>query len=382
MRFVLRLASLIALLLNPRLAIADGEFTLAAPDYAWSFPRDHASHDSYKTEWWYYTGHLDCAETKETFSFQLTFFRSKLGRAELSEDDIAEMEEADSNYAIDQLYWAHAAIGDLNAGTFHHAELLNRGGIGVAGSREDTLHAWNGKWSTESMGDTHALRTEIRDENSGTAWTLRLLATPSRDPVLQGDNGFSRKTDGEGRASMYYSLPTMKVEGIVYKNDKPLAVTGSCWMDHEFMSNVLDERQAGWDWFGLQLDDGSALMVYQLRRKDGSVDPFSAGTFIPRDGEPRKLARADFDISPTGTWMSPSTSTEYPAGWTIVVRPLALELTLTPSIANQELTTKQTGRLNYWEGSVRITGTRGAEEITGRGFAELVGYGEAFDKSL
>lgn len=378
-----RLALLLALLL-PALACAEPaapEPTRAAPGYAWSWPRDHGAHDTYRSEWWYYTGHLDAVDGSRTFGFQLTFFRSLV----LPGDDAslpADAERADSAFAVSQMYWAHFAVSDLANGRFHHAEVLNRGGIGVAGARSDLLHVWNGRWSAEMLGDLHHLRAELRDPDAGRDLRLRLVLTPTKPIVLQGDGGYSQKAAAPGQASLYYSIPRLRVDGVLFDDDRPITVRGAAWLDREFGSSQLQPDQVGWDWFALQLDDQTELMVYAIRRADGSIERLSTGSFVRADGFARTLRFDDTAIRATRTWTSPHSGGVYPASWEIEVPSERLRLTVTPNLADQELHTRRTGRLDYWEGSVRVEGARDGQAVGGRGYVELVGYAAPFDRDI
>lgn len=368
----------------------------ALPGYVWSFPRDHGAHNDYATEWWYYTGHLD-AQDGRTFGFELTFFRTRVAREE--EDAADESNDAasdastndasnatsaraaDSAFAVEQMHWAHFAISDLGAKKFHFDERLNRGGVGVAGAREDMLNAWNGKWSVEALGDIHHLRAELRGDD-GVERAIRLALVPRKPLALHGDNGYSQKAGEVGNASMYYSFTNLDVQGTLYLDDQPLAVTGDAWMDHEFGTSQLADDQVGWDWFALNLDDGSELMLYGLRHADGAFGAWSGGTFVAKDGATTRLKRDDFAIAGDGTWTSPHTKGIYPQGWTLTVKPLALKLDVAANLADQELRTKLAGEVDYWEGSVAVSGTRDGAPVKGRGYVELVGYSRPFDGEI
>jgi predicted secreted hydrolase len=194
-------------------------------------------------------------------------------------------------------------------------------------------------------------------------FTLRLV--PLKAPVLNGDNGLSQKAAGAGRASYYVSLTRLEVEGTF----NGTAVTGSAWMDHEWFTHQLEENQRGWDWFSVQMDDSTELMLFQLRRMDGSIDPFSAGTFVAKDGRAEHLGRSDFELVPEAWWTSPRTGGRYPTGWRLRVPALRLDLHCVAAVSDQELTSVDESTPSYWEGAVVYSGSR-----AGKGYLEMTGY--------
>jgi predicted secreted hydrolase len=199
---------------------------------------------------------------------------------------------------------------------------------------------------------------------------LDLELTDLKGPVLQGDRGYSQKGPDPGNASYYTSLTRLQSAGTVRVGGVTFAVSGLSWMDHEFSTSALSPDQAGWDWFALQLEDGSELMLFQLRRADGSVDPFAGGTFVAPNGETRRLTRDDFELRVNGTWRSPRSRANYPAAWTIKLPSLELTLDIQPYLADQELDVSY----RYWEGAVKISGERAGRAVTGDGYIELTGY--------
>jgi predicted secreted hydrolase len=203
--------------------------------------------------------------------------------------------------------------------------------------------------------------------------SLSLVLESGKPPVLQGDRGLSQKGPEPGNASYYYSLTRMPSRGQVTVDGRAYAVTGQSWMDREWSTSALGENQVGWDWFALQLSDGGELMYYQLRQRDGSADPFSGGTLIPAHGEPVRLSREDVRLEVGDTWKSPNSGATYPARWRLAVPSHNLTLELTPALANQELPVS----VRYWEGSVRLSGSHAGVPVTGRGYVELTGYGDA-----
>ena len=350
------------------------EFRRALPGRIFSFPQDHFSHPEFKTEWWYYSGHLYSQE-KKSFGYQLTFFRTGLNR---------ETKNQRSKWSIQDLYFAHLAITDEFKKKFGYLEKISRGSLGEAGASsykpsEKTFRIWIEDWSIEGAGPTiqnHSLKAG--DKNFG----IELLLTPEKNPVIHGQNGISQKAEGEGYASHYYSISRLKTEGKIFLQNKEISVQGISWMDHEFGSSQLREYQAGWDWFSIQLANGMELMFYQIRWKDGKVDPHSSATIISPDGTHQHLAKKEFQIEALDQWKSSKSSAIYPSKWKIRVPGHQIELTLSPTVKDQELITKESTRVTYWEGSLKVEGKYQGGSINGMGYAELTGYAEPFFKGI
>ncbi len=370
-------AALLILLLLPGAATAQNppaQYRAASPGYTYSFPRDHFNHPDFQTEWWYYTGNVKSA-SGQTFGFQMTFFRQAVRR---SATPIAPM---DSPWVIEDLYLAHAALSDLSGGKFHHSERLNRAGPGIAGVSTEPGRIWNGNWQVLWEGNRQTLEAVAEQ------WTLRLTLDSRKPPVIHGQQGISQKAPGPGQASHYISLTRLAAAGTIEIGGKAYAVQGTAWMDHEFFTHPLAPEQVGWDWLSLQLDDQTELMLFRLRRRDGSLDPYSAATYVDVSGKPRHLSARDFTLRPiegraNDKWTSPATGAIYPIRWQVTVPSLALELEVSTRLPQQEMTT--TGGLvpNYWEGAVEISGTRGnsagnslvTSPVTGAGYLEMTGY--------
>ncbi|MBI2369354.1 MAG: carotenoid 1,2-hydratase [Deltaproteobacteria bacterium] len=373
------------------------EFRRALPGYQFSFPRDHYAHPEFKTEWWYYTGHLATAKG-ERYGYQLTFFRVGVadeapggagaaeGRkgAEASSPPRGERAIGQkgggkgpaSRWAIRQLYFAHLAVTDVGRRAFHHAERLSRGALGEAGASTEALRVWLGGWEVRGEGEVHHLVAD--DGQIG----LDLRLTPRKPPVVHGINGVSQKGEGEGFASHYYSLTRLQATGALTVGGRRLAVTGSSWMDHEFGSSQLKESQVGWDWFGLQLTGDTELMLYRIRRQDGTPDPHSSGTLIHPDGRTEHLPLQAVKVEVLGRWRSPRSGAVYPMGWRLSLPGHQGELTVTPLVQDQELETPKSTRVTYWEGAVTVSGRLGGRTVTGTGYVELVGYAERLRQRL
>ena len=299
----LALGLILALLLAGG-AGAGEAFETPRPGRVWSFPRDHGAHPEYKTEWWYYVGHLKAA-SGESFGYQLTFFRVALRKPD---------PQARSAWSLHTVYFAHLALTDAARRTFAFREKAGRGALGLSGAAAGTMKVWIDDWRAELQGEEFHLAAQ--DRGLG----LDLVLKPLKPPALHGDGGYSRKSAKSGAASYYYSLPRLDTRGTIIVDGRQLPVTGESWMDHEFFTSAMAPDLSGWDWFSLQLADGWEVMLYLLRHKDGSVDPASAGTLIDPQGSTRHLNLADFKVKPTGAWTSPHTQTKYPAGWEITSR--------------------------------------------------------------
>jgi predicted secreted hydrolase len=329
----------------------------ASPGRPLRFPADHASHPDYKTEWWYYTGHLKSAAGKR-YGYELTFFRQ-------GAEPVAQPK---SKWHAGHLYLAHFAITDIDGRRFRYAERINRPGLGIAGADTDRLRTWNDEWVAETLGDTHHLRARDGDVS------LDLLLDSVKPPVLHGTNGYSRKGTCESCASHYYSLTRLRARGWLTVNGKAEPVTGLSWMDHEFGSGQLQEDQQGWDWYSLQLSDGTDLMLYRLRRKDGTVVPQSSGTIVLANGTATHLTKDQATIRSSATWRSPASKAVYPLGWTIAVPSRNLHLTVSTPVQDQELRTARSTGVTYWEGAVDVRGTHQGKAVTGQGYIEMTGY--------
>jgi len=263
---------------------------------------------------------------------------------------------------------AHLAIGDFDGGVFRPYERFARGALGLAGASPTTLNVWLEDWrATALRPDDPSSPVRLVAADGDVA--LDLVLSPQRGPLLQGDEGLSQKGSQPGNASYYYSVTRWEAEGTLRVAAETLTVDGSAWMDREWSSSALEPGQIGWDWFSLQLDDGSDLMLYMMRRADGSVDSTSSGSWLSAAGQVHRLDSSDFAVVPTATWTSPD-GIEYPSAWRLEVSALELELEVMPRLADQQLR----GTFRYWEGGVRATGTRGGQQISGRGFVELTGY--------
>lgn len=324
------------------------------------FPRDHGPHPDYQTEWWYYTGNLRTPQGRH-FGYQLTFFR----RALLPP---AQRPERASNWDASQAYMAHFAITDTSGGAHRAFERLSRGSAGLAGAQAQPYQVWLNDWFVR---ETAPGSFELYASQDGLV--LQLNLTDRKGPVLQGDAGYSQKGPEPGNASFYVSYTRLESSGEIRIDQQVYPLSGLSWMDHEYSTSALSQGQVGWDWFSIQLDDGSELMFFQLRRQDGSIDPYSSGALIAADGTARRLSRDDFSIEVLDSWRSPVTQDEYPSRWRLLVPAVGIELQLTPHLQDQELDLTYA----YWEGAVSASGSRDGTPLSGDGYVELTGYASA-----
>ena len=346
---------------------------VAKPGYQWSFPRDHWAHPEYATEWWYFTGHLeDVDDPQRRFGYQFTVFR--VGLVPPGEEPAADP----SGWQTRQLLMGHAAIGDLSRKEHHFTDLLYRempllAGFGPPG---DPLVAWSRgpagteeKWTLHWNGDGFDL--EMHD--TGRGMSLVLATRPARPMVFQGPGGLSPKGREEQAASHYYSFTRLETTGRLTLGETTWEVSGTSWMDREFASSQLSPGQVGWDWMGLQLDDGRDLMLYLLRDADGGID-FSSATLLSKTGEVRYLGREEWSLGVLSHRKSEKTGAEYPSRWQLAIPVENLTVEIVPIFLDQENVAERSANLHYWEGAVHILDAR--QRRVGRGYVELTGYGE------
>jgi predicted secreted hydrolase len=329
----------------------------AAAGYQFEFPRDHASHPDYKIEWWYYTGNVRTSSGRR-FGYQVTFFRVGIDKSPSNP----------SVWAVRDLHMAHLAVSDPDGKRYRFDEKLTRSGPGLSGAATDRYRVWNEDWSAHlDANGQHVIRANGREAG------VELVLGEGKGPVVNGINGISQKGAQAGNASHYYSITRMPTTGSLVLDGERFEVTGESWMDHEFGTSFLEREQQGWDWLSLQLSDGRELMIYQLRRGDGSRDPRSSGTLVETTGRATHLAAADFTLTAQGPRVTTSSGAQYPTGWAIAVPGQRITLSVTTPLADQELTTAGAG-VAYWEGMVDVTGQSGGTAVTGHGYLEMTGY--------
>jgi predicted secreted hydrolase len=341
---------------------ATPEFAAVTPDHPIVLPQDTGAHAAFRTEWWYATGWLTTPDN-QPLGFQITFFRSATGH------DAADP----SAFAPSQLIIAHAALSDPALGHLTHDQRIARQGFGLAYAKPDNTDVKLDAWKIIRAADGHY---DVTVDANGFA--LHLALTPTQVPLIQGERGYSRKGPRPEQASYYYSEPQLRVAGSVVrpvaagsKSAGETAVTGAAWLDHEWSSTLLDTDAVGWDWLGANLTDGSALMAFKVRSRDGHA-VWAHATLRNRDGQVTTFGRDQVDFTPVRTWRSPRTNTSYPVSMT--VKTGALTWRLDPLMDDQELDSRQSTGAVYWEGAVRVS--RDGADV-GRAYLELTGYGNA-----
>jgi predicted secreted hydrolase len=316
-----------------------------------AFPRDHGSHPAFRTEWWYVTGWVTDDGGNE-FGVQVTFFRHRPGVAE----------DNPSAFAPRQLLFAHAALAEPRHGRLRHDQRAARAGFGLAEAREDTTDVSIGDWSLSLADGAFVARIAAREF----AFDLRFaLAQP---PLPEGDGGYSRKGPDPRQASYYYSCPQLSVSGNLSVEGREVAIAGTAWLDHEWSSEYMASEAVGWDWTGINLADGGALMAFQMRGRDGSA-LWAGGTHRDANGQTRTFAPGEVRFAPQRRWRSPRTEVDFPVAMVVSVR--GADFTLVPLFDDQELDARASTGTIYWEGAVRVQ--QGGREV-GRGYLELTGY--------
>ena len=360
------------------------QWEVALPGYRYEFPRDHFNHPTYQTEWWYYTGNIKTPQG-HNFGFELTFFRQGTARpatpppvANRGPSKPGEKAPPDSGiWRPNDIWLAHLALSDLEGGHFYHFERMNRAGPGLAGADLASRRIWNGNWEVRFAAASPSPQPAQHLQAVSDQFTLRLTLNSQKPPVIHGMNGVSQKGEGRGQASHYISFTRLIASGTLDLGTQSFSVTGFAWMDHEFFSHQLAPEQVGWDWVSIQLSTGEELMLYLLRRRDGSLDPYSAGTYVDARGASRHLAAADFSLTPGAAWTSPATHAHYPVHWTVRAHSLGLELTISTPLDSQELVSDSHFWPTYWEGAITVHGVRQSTMVTGVGYLEMTGYDRA-----
>jgi len=349
---------------------ASSPFRPATAGYRYEFPKDHGSHPAFRTEWWYYTGHLRTKNGRQ-FGFELTFFRRAIPPDKVKTQP--------SQWSVSHLYLAHFAVTDIAGRRFQFSDKLSRAALGRAGADESRLHVWVDDWRAEMPADPAGVHLlSARDGRLALSLTLR----PAKPLVIHGPDGISRKGAAVGQASHYYSFTRLVTTGTIAVDGELFEVAGMSWMDHEFGSADLGDDLVGWDWFSIQLEDEGELMLYRLRRRDGSSDPASSGTVVFADGRTRHLSIAEFRLEATGTWTSRESGAVYPIRWRLAIPSLDLAVEIVPLLDQQELLTSRSTQVTYWEGAVAMSGTRQGRPVNGQGYLELTGYAERINQKL
>ena len=343
------LLALAGALLLPNAAAQD--YAQVKPGVALQFPQDQGSHPQFRTEWWYLTGWVKKPDGTE-LGIQITFFRNRPLLAETNP----------SRFAPRQLLFAHAALADANTGRLLHDQRAARAGFGLAEAKEGRTDVWIDDWSLKQTDSGYSARIAARD------FAYALEFKPTQPPLLQGERGVSRKGPLPEQASYYYSQPQLAVSGTITVNGEKFAVSGSAWLDHEWSSEYLAGDAAGWDWVGLNLADGGALMAFRIRDKKGRTY-WAGGSLRGADGRVRVLKPEEVSFEPVRRWRSPRTGAEYPVAMRL--RAGGLDLELEPLMDDQELDSRASTGTIYWEGAVRA---RAGGKLQGLGYLELTGY--------
>jgi predicted secreted hydrolase len=343
-------------------ATSDRDFKQALHPRTWSFPLDHGRHDGFKTEWWYFTGNLKGSDGRP-FGYQLTFFRTAFA---------ARPTTRPSPWAMNDLYFAHAAISDLGDRSFTYKDVLERGRPGLAWSSDQAMDVTLLSWSARLESGTIHLHAAEKD------FAIDLQCSQGRGPILQGPGGVNLKGHQPGQASYYYSMTRLKTSGSLTVNGHTYQVDGLSWMDHEFSSNSLSPEQSGWDWMGLQLSSGDDLMIYRLRNKSGGTD-YLSGTRITPDGQPHYLSATDIALIGSRPWKSPTSGGAYPQEWTLRCTGLP-PLIVKSAMPGQELITNASTKVTYFEGAAVATDANG--KSVGAGYLEMTGYADSLGGSF
>ncbi len=335
-------------------------FSIATAPYYYDFPRDHAAHDTYRTEWWYYTGHLQADDGRQV-GFELTFFREALAPGD------PPLLAGQSRWRGNQVYAAHFALSDIGGQHFFSQQRFSRSGLDFAGADQRRLAVHLGDWSLRRNADEtiflHAVSAGHR---------LDLTLRSEKPLVIHGRGGITRKGACRSCASHYYSYTRLAASGKIALGKSSFAVRGEAWMDHEYGSSQLEAQQVGWDWFSLQLHDRREVMFYRLRTNRGTSSPQSSGSLVSPDGHVEALNRSDFPCRVLSGWTSPTTHATYPSSWQCTLPKAGLVLTLVPRLLDQELSAPTPGSIPYWEGDVAVLDAQHHE--IGTGYVELTGY--------
>jgi predicted secreted hydrolase len=335
------------------------QFTPVLAPRTWSFPRDHGRHDGFKTEWWYFTGNLRERSTGRRFGYQLTFFRTSL---------VPEATTRPSAWAAHDLYFAHAAVSDVQGQRFLYADRLSRGRPGLAYASDKTMDVVLKDWWTK-IDERGRFRLFAKDDQLA----IDLTAGPGRGPILQGPGGVNAKGPNPGQASYYYSMTRLATTGTLTVAGHTFEVEGLSWLDREFSSNALADSQSGWDWLALCLDDGTDLMLYRLRDKAGRTD-YLSGTRIDSAGQVTYLSGKEIALTPSHEWKSAASGAAYPQQWTVTC-PGVPTLLVKTRIPNQELQTPNSTDVTYYEGTVEVND--GSGRPVGEGYLEMTGYAKS-----
>jgi predicted secreted hydrolase len=340
--------------------VEEENFSKAIDKREFILPADHGPHPDFRTEWWYFTGNLISDKERE-FGYQFTIFRTALTKNK---------PKRNSDWNSNQIYMAHFAVTDISNNKFYFDERFSREGNNLAGAQVNPLKVWLEDWQIIQVDEKFffnlpVINLKAKTDEAEINFTVEAL----KPLVLQGDSGLSQKGKENGNASYYYSYTRLNTEGTIVLNKEVFDVTGFSWMDREWSTSALSDDQEGWDWFALQFNDSSEIMYYQMRKKDGIPDTFSKGIIVDKNGSSELIKKDNVYLEVTDYWESPS-GVEYPSGWQLDIPDESIKLEISPVLKNQlmDITIK------YWEGAVKIDGTRDGKPLSGKGYVELTGY--------
>ncbi|EIJ35435.1 lipocalin-like domain-containing protein [Thiothrix nivea] len=335
--------------------VADAGFARAVGSREFHFPQDHAAHPDFRNEWWYVTGNLQ-TESGRHFGYQVTLFRIAL---------TPHPPDSPSVWATHQVWMAHVALTDVEAGEHWHDQRFARGAVGLAGQASNPFRVWLEDWQIvgDGTGDfPWAIGVKAKD------FSLNLQLGLAKPPVLQGDHGLSQKSNEPGNASWYYSVTRLQTLGDIWRGDEHFTVTGESWLDREWSTSALSADQTGWDWFSLQLQDGHDLMFYRLRKQSGEADPHSAGKWVQPDGQAQTLVAQDVELKPLRYWQAESGAC-YPVAWEISLPKQQWRWRVEALVDDQLM---RVG-ITYWEGAVKVVDAESGRPL-GYGYLEMSGY--------
>ncbi len=331
-------------------------------------PRDLYAHRDAQTEWWYYTGHLQTASGRR-FGFELVFFKR---RTDLDRFGVVPL-----RLIANPLYFAHFAVTDESRASFRYEHRKSTDGPLDLPAKADAKRYYLrlGDWTVREAHGMHLLRATLGDD-----LIFEAALKPQKPAVLNGHGNIGVSFKDEGEASRYFSYTRMAAEGHITWHGETESFEGAAWMDREFGTWQTTDRQKGWDWFSIQLETGADVMVYHLRDKEGRVSPFSSGAYVDASGERTHLTNDDFALEAMGGWLSPHTGAYYPSGWRLRVPRFGVDVTVTPVMKDQELDTRGSTMVVYWEGACTVAGRAGEAETEGRAYVELVGYDRSHEQ--
>jgi predicted secreted hydrolase len=363
---------------------------MALPGYAYQFPEDHGVHPTYKTEWWYYTGHLNAKPNtpqQHAFGYELTFFRTALTPPTATATLPSLTAWMPQSFVL-----AHFALTDVGQDSFVYQSKFDRVNPYKTAFTAKPFGVALSNWQLTTVGFVnHGKDPIVRLQASIPEGTkspqpvaIDLTLTPAKPIVIHGKNGVSQKANCKGCASHYYSYTRLVTVGTVSQGNTATPVVGSSWMDHEFGSNQLTPNQVGWDWMAIQLSDGSELMLYLLRQATpkGGLDPNSAATWVSATGQTEHLKLGAFTLKATETWKSSKSGGVYPSKWVLTIPSKHLSLTLSPKVKAQELVFPTQVGLTYWEGACSVAGVMGKKAVTGNAYTEMTGYTAPFQQKI